>query len=408
MGHFRKVYGMKQSLGIFLSRSTVCRHFSAVVKGNNNGAFASMTATQQPNHDQSQPIRNKEAFRARLKSTTLDNNLLRFLDDNKLGYLTTRRTRKKVAAHYREREELEGKERGNSVTSTKVIRKYPFNKPAKKLVKLDDWFPEKLPTEYWNLPQVAIVGRSNVGKSTLLNYLSGFDSSFVQKSPMSDKPGETKSLVFYHLGRTIHHKPLASEQGDTKTLDLKGLTKRLDTTKTQISSIKDSETDKIEHTGLMLVDMPGYGFAFMNEEDTQRCHTLSMQYLLSPLTLPQVKLQRVLLLLDARHGLKQTDVEFLHKLYESYRGVKSASQNKLRWKLQIVLTKCDLVERLTLCKLMTILKQDIVERFPSRFIHDLPILPISVKDEKGMSSLLLSLIPIVYDPSPLSIATKKY
>lgn len=379
------------------------RHFSttSLVGGtNHHQQLLSNTATQTASSVQQQ----QTSFRTKLKSTSLDTNLLHFLDDNKLGYLTTRRTRKKVAEHYRAREELEGQTSSSSTSSSgrqgisqKIIRKYPFNKPAKRIIKLDEWKPELLQGEYKILPQVAIVGRSNVGKSTLLNYLCGLNASFIQKSPMSEKPGETKSLVFYHVGKSkIPNNKSITVANHNKSKDKEKEKERKVPFTTSI--IENTEKVEPEHSGIMLVDMPGYGFAFMNENDTTRCHTLSMQYLLSSMSLPQIRLQRVMLLLDARHGLKQTDATFLHQLYEEYLAMKPKSSHKLRWKLQIVLTKCDLVERITLCKLMTILKKDILDRFPSRFIHDLPIIPISVKEEKGIGNLLSSLYPIVHDP----------
>jgi GTP-binding protein EngB required for normal cell division len=48
-------------------------------------------------------------------------------------------------------------------------------------------------------PEVAIVGRSNVGKSTLLNVLLGVQSR-KQAAATGDKPGVTQSLDFYRLG----------------------------------------------------------------------------------------------------------------------------------------------------------------------------------------------------------------
>ena len=46
-------------------------------------------------------------------------------------------------------------------------------------------------------PEVAVIGRSNVGKSTLLNSLVGFNDSYVQKSPVDDKPGTDPFFLIY-------------------------------------------------------------------------------------------------------------------------------------------------------------------------------------------------------------------
>lgn len=51
---------------------------------------------------------------------------------------------------------------------------------------------------------------------------------------------------------------------------------------------------------LVLVDMPGYGFAFLSDKDKERCDKLCFSYLRHR----GAALKRVLLLLDARHGFK--------------------------------------------------------------------------------------------------------
>ena len=57
--------------------------------------------------------------------------------------------------------------------------------------------------------------------------------------------------------------------------------------------------------------MPGFGFAFMNSDDVVRCQEISKMYL----TRRGSSLKRVLLLLDARHGLKSGDEKFFRELF---------------------------------------------------------------------------------------------
>jgi hypothetical protein len=85
-----------------------------------------------------------------------------------------------------------------------------------------------------NVPEIAILGRSNVGKSTLVNALLGYSSSYVQKATVSNKPGETRALQLFTIGK--HH-----------------------VTKDPV---------------LAITDMPGYGFALMNPADMERCFYL--------------------------------------------------------------------------------------------------------------------------------------
>jgi GTP-binding protein len=94
------------------------------------------------------------------------------------------------------------------------------------------------------------------------------------KAKVSAKPGETRKITFYQLS----HTPRSGQ-----------------------------ETSK-----LRLVDLPGYGFSFIpkNHDGFQ---DVLVKYLLER---EQNRLQRVLLLLDARHGLKKADFEFLETLQD--------------------------------------------------------------------------------------------
>ncbi|RCH80133.1 GTP-binding protein, partial [Rhizopus stolonifer] len=139
--------------------------------------------------------------------------------------------------------------------------------------------PTSIPPE--SLNEIAFVGRSNVGKSSLINSVT--ESTIVRTS---DKPGLTQQLNFYNVGRLFH-----------------------------------------------MIDMPGYGFAFADEEDRHQWRHLMETYISERKTL-----KRVYVVLDARHGVKVADVEFLQML------------NTKKVKFQIVLTKCDLLVLPTLAK----------------------------------------------------------
>ena len=96
----------------------------------------------------------------------------------------------------------------------------------------------------------------------------------MQKSQVSDKPGETKALHFYSLGRR----------------------KAPESNQINIGSTNES-ADKFGSASLVLVDMPGYGFAYMNDDDKQESEQLIMKYLRERGS----SLKRVLLLLDGRY-----------------------------------------------------------------------------------------------------------
>jgi GTP-binding protein len=124
--------------------------------------------------------------------------------------------------------------------------------------------------------EVAFAGRSNVGKSSLVNALTGRKTL----ARTSNTPGRTQELNYFNLGQKLY-----------------------------------------------LVDMPGYGYAQVSKEKSQNWTKLIFAYLRGRPTL-----RCVFILVDARHGLKDSDVELMKMLDQaavSYR---------------IVLTKADKVK----------------------------------------------------------------
>jgi len=124
--------------------------------------------------------------------------------------------------------------------------------------------------------EIAVAGRSNVGKSSLINALTGRRAL----ARTSHTPGRTQELIFFSLdGR------------------------------------------------LTLVDMPGYGYAQAPRDKVAAWTELIHAYLSA-----RANLARVYVLIDARHGLKETDTPVLDEL-----GRAAVSY-------QIVLTKADQVK----------------------------------------------------------------
>ena len=137
--------------------------------------------------------------------------------------------------------------------------------------------------------EVAFAGRSNVGKSSLINALTGR----TRLARVSVTPGRTRELNFFALGPS----PLSGEDGLPKA---------------------GREGDKREGT-LYLVDMPGYGYARASKAEVKSWTRLIGDYLKG-----RRELKRVFLLIDARHGLKPNDKETMKLLDEaavSYQAV---------------------------------------------------------------------------------------
>ena len=115
---------------------------------------------------------------------------------------------------------------------------------------------EQLPTA--NLPEIAFAGRSNVGKSSIIN------ATTMQKglAKTSNTPGRTQQLNFFNFEDKMH-----------------------------------------------LVDLPGYGYAKAPESMVKQWQKIIMSYLQG-----RVNLKRVFLLIDSRHGIKKVDEEIMEML----------------------------------------------------------------------------------------------
>lgn len=139
------------------------------------------------------------------------------------------------------------------------------------------------------LPEVAFVGRSNVGKSSLLNALT-FRNSLAR---VSHRPGCTQQLNFFNLNSQV-----------------------------------------------MLVDLPGYGYAEASKKQVAGWNHLILDYLRG-----RRQLRRVFLLIDGRHGVKPNDAEIMDVL-------DSAAVS-----YQVVVTKCDKVKKSDVPTLISVIEQ---------------------------------------------------
>ncbi len=130
--------------------------------------------------------------------------------------------------------------------------------------------------QQFSIPEIAFAGRSNVGKSSLLNALIRHKNM----ARVSNTPGRTQELNFFSLG------------------------------------------DK-----LILVDMPGYGYAKVPVAERQSWDQFLPEYLST-----RDKLKCVFTLVDARRGIKDNDIEMMDLL------------NQTGAAFQLIFTKCDQVK----------------------------------------------------------------
>ncbi len=164
-------------------------------------------------------------------------------------------------------------------------------------------------------PEIAFAGRSNVGKSSLINALTGRRAL----ARTSNTPGRTQELIFF------------------------GGPHRL-----------------------VLVDMPGYGYAAAAKTKIVAWTSLIRNYLHGRATLG-----RVYLLVDARHGLKEIDKTILDTLSEA-----AVSH-------QIILTKCDQIGASELTERMAAVAAAVGKR-PAAFPD---LLATSAKSGAGIPQL---------------------
>lgn len=318
--------------------------------------------------------------RAQFRLVQPERRALEHLDALKLGFCAKRRMRVAVA---RRMGDNEAKQLQISTPVQKIP--YPFTEVGRPLYTAEAF--EELRPKSGLIPEVAIIGRSNVGKSTLVNAILGYDSSFLQRAFVSPKPGATNQLHFYGLGRTKIVRDSASSSSVSSSLSSPPINKQ------QI--LRSSSMPP----ALVVVDMPGYGFAYLNEQEKLRCETLTYRYLIER----GPSLKRVLLLLDARHGFKLIDKNFFQGLLtarndvdEQQRqgGTNTTTKTKIRWQLQLVLTKCDLIERMELARRMVVVQQQVTEMLPGLNVA-LSVIPVSGKESKGVTHIQKNLASLV-------------
>lgn len=178
------------------------------------------------------------------------------------------------------------------------------------------------------LPEVAFAGRSNVGKSSLINALTGRKTL----ARTSNTPGRTQQLNFFDLGGR-----------------------------------------------LMLVDLPGYGYAKAPKGEVDRWNRLIRLYLKG-----RVGLRRLCLLIDSRHGVKAGDRQVMDLLDEAAVAY------------QLVLTKTDKIKR---GELETRIR-DAAEAIRKRAAASPQILATSAQDGTGIAELRAALAMLAA-PAPL-------
>lgn len=181
-------------------------------------------------------------------------------------------------------------------------------------------------------PEVAFAGRSNVGKSSLINALTG------QKglARTSNTPGRTQELNYF---------------------------------------VPDGYSGEGEDLPPMaLVDMPGYGYAQAPKEQVDAWTKLVFDYLRGRATL-----KRVYVLIDSRHGIKKNDEDVLTLL------------DKAAVSYQVVLTKTDKIKEAGVPRLIA----ETIEKIRKRPAAYPVVLSTSSEKGKGLDELRAAIVETV-------------
>ena len=165
------------------------------------------------------------------------------------------------------------------------------------------------------LGEIAFAGRSNVGKSSLINALTGKKNL----AKASNTPGRTQQLNYFNLGNQ-----------------------------------------------LLMVDLPGYGFAQAPENLVRQWQKMIFTYLQG-----RVNLKRVFLLIDSRHGIKKVDEEIMKML------------DAAAVTYQIVLTKTDKISARELQKIIS----ETNEKIKKHGAAHIRLLATSSEKKQGLEEL---------------------
>ena len=165
------------------------------------------------------------------------------------------------------------------------------------------------------LPEICFAGRSNVGKSSLINAVTNRKGI----ARASNTPGRTRELNYFNVDERLY-----------------------------------------------IVDLPGYGYAKASKSDIARWTKLTRQFLFG-----RASLRRVFLLIDSRHGLKESDTELMSVLDET------------AVTYQIILTKTDKLKKGEMDKVLAKTLKAISKR-PAAFPN---IINTSSETKKGLDLL---------------------
>ena len=141
-----------------------------------------------------------------------------------------------------------------------------------------------------NLPEFAFIGRSNVGKSSLINMLTGYD----RLAKTSATPGKTVLINHFLVKTSPLPRPLPQGGGENP------------------AARKPPSSRGVLEGGWYLVDLPGYGYAKRGMQQRDELQRMITGYIMR-----REQMMNLFLLIDVRHEPQRIDLEFIEWLGEN-------------------------------------------------------------------------------------------
>ena len=182
-----------------------------------------------------------------------------------------------------------------------------------------------------NLPEIVFIGRSNVGKSSLINSLTGRKNL----ARVSQTPGKTQTINFYRIKLKV-----------------------------QTDDSQNTDENNAARREFYLVDLPGYGYAKTSKSSRKVWSKFIEEYLLN-----SKNIKFLCQLIDIRHAPMESDLKTFDWIIESNLSV------------LIVATKADKISKAARDKQAGIIKA-------AFDIPELPVLPYSSVKNDGRAELL--------------------
>lgn len=160
---------------------------------------------------------------------------------------------------------------------------------AKYLISSPDYTKCPVPDK----PEYAFIGRSNVGKSSLINMLCNYE----KLAKTSSAPGKTQMINHFEITSSSSPK----EKAEERAMPVKAAVKS--------NAYKPPVMGDVGKKAWYIVDLPGYGFAKVSQSSRRRWEQMIENYLRK-----RENLTMVFVLIDSRHSPQKIDLEFMEQL----------------------------------------------------------------------------------------------